>query len=86
MGNTERIAAVLADLESQVAPNYSATAKKHGVARTNLMRRFTGKKVSNHEATTEHRQGLNIAQENVLVGHTQRSSNVHWLCPFRGSS
>lgn len=73
MGNTNRIAAVLADLESQVAPNYSATAKKHGVARTNLMRRFT-------EATTEHRQGLNIAQEN------QRSSNVHWLCPFRGSS
>lgn len=79
MGNTDRIAAVLADLESQVAPNYSATAKKHGVAGTNLMRRFT-------EATTEHRQGLNIAQENVLVDHTQRSSNVHWLCPFRGSS
>lgn len=36
------------------------------------MRRFTGKNVSNHKATTEHRQGLNIAQENVLVGHTQR--------------
>ena len=36
------------------------------------MRRFTGKTVSNHEPTTEHRQALNIAQEKVLVGHIQR--------------
>ena len=63
MSNTDRIAAARADLESQVVPNYSVTARKHGVIRTTLMRRFTGKTVSNHEATTEHRQALNIAQK-----------------------
>lgn len=42
------------------------------MVRTTLMRQFTGKTVSNHEATTEHRQALNIAQEKVLVGHIQR--------------
>lgn len=72
MGNNGRIAAALTDLELQVVPNYSATARKHGVVRTTLMRRFTGKTVSSHEATTERRQALNIAQEKVLVGHIQR--------------
>ena len=69
MSNTDRIAAALADLESQVVPNYSVTATKHEVVPTNLMRRFTG---SNHKATTEHRQALNIAPEKVLLGHIQR--------------
>ena len=72
MSNADRIAAALADLESQVVPNYSATAKKHGVVRTTLMRRYTGKTVSNHEATTEHRQALNATQEKVLLEHVQR--------------
>ncbi len=72
MSNNNRIAAALADLESQVVPNYSTTAKKHGVVRTTLMRRFTGKTVSNYEATTEYRQAFNIAQEKVLLGHIQR--------------
>ena len=72
MSNADRIAAALADLESQAIPNYSATAKRHGVVRTTLMRRFTGKTVSNHEATTEHRQALNAIQENMLLGHIQR--------------
>ncbi len=72
MSNTDRIAAAPADLESQAIPNYSATAKRHGVVRTTLMRRYTGKTVSNHEATTEHRQALNATQENILLGHIQR--------------
>ena len=54
MSNADRIAAALADLESQAVPNYKATAKKHGVVRTTLMRRYTGKTVSNQEATTEY--------------------------------
>ncbi len=66
MGNTDRIAAALADLESRVGPNYSATAKKHGVVRTILMRRFIGKTVSNPKAT------INIAKKKVLVAHIQR--------------
>ena len=46
MSNNDRIQAALADLESQEVPNYSRTAKEHGVGRTTLMRRFTGKTVS----------------------------------------
>ena len=72
MSNNDRIQAALADLESQEVPNYSTTAKKHGVVRTTLMRRFTGKTISNSEANTEYRQALNIAQEKVLLGHIQR--------------
>ena len=68
MSNNDRIEAALADLKSQEVPNYSTTAKKHGVVRTILMRRFTGKTVSNYEC----RQALNIAQEKVLLGHIQR--------------
>ena len=66
MSNADRIAAALADLELQAVPNYKATAKKHGVVRTTLMR------VSNQEATTEHRQALNASQEDVLLRHIQR--------------
>ena len=72
MSNNDRIEAALADLESQEVPNYSTTAKKYGVLRTTLMRRLTGKTVSNYEANTEYRQALNIAQEKVLLGHIQR--------------
>ncbi len=59
MSNADRIEAALADLKSQVVSNYNATAKKHRVVRTTLMRRYTGKTVSNHEATKEHRQSFN---------------------------
>ena len=72
MSNADRIAAALADLESQAVPNYTATAKKYGAVRTTLLRRYTGKTVSNQEAITEHRQALNASQENVLLGHIQR--------------
>lgn len=49
MSNNDRIQAALADLESQGVPNYSTTAKKYGVVRTTLMRRFIGKTVSNSD-------------------------------------
>lgn len=72
MSNAYRIAAALADLESQVVPNYSANEKRHWVVRTTLTRRYTGKTGSNDEAATEHRQALNATQENILLGQTQR--------------
>lgn len=72
MSNADWIAAALADLELQAILNYIATAKKHGVVCTTLMRRYTGKKVSNHEATMEHRQALNETQEDVFLGQIQR--------------
>ncbi len=63
ISNADRVATLLADLESQMGPNYSANAKKHWLVCTTLMRRYTGKTVSNHEATTEHRQALNATQK-----------------------
>ncbi len=75
MSNTDWIAAALADLKLQVVLNYSTTVQKHGVVRTTLMRRYTRKTVSNHEATTEHRQALNATQEKVLLKHVQRLVN-----------
>ncbi len=79
ISNADRIAAALADLKLQVVPNYSATAKKHGVVRTTLMRRYTRKTVSNHEATMEHRQVLNATQK----GTTRACSAVGdlWYTP-----
>lgn len=59
ISNADWIAAALVDLESQVVLNYTATAKKHGVVCTMLMRWYIGKTISNHEATTEHQQALN---------------------------
>ncbi len=53
MSHNNRIEVALADLELQEVPNYSMTAKKYGVVRTILMRRFMGKTISNHEANTE---------------------------------
>ena len=69
MSNADRIAAALADLESQVVPNYSATAKKHEVVRTTLKRQYIGKTISNYKATIKHRQVLNTTQKNVLLEH-----------------
>lgn len=78
MSHNHRIEAALADLESQEVPNYSMTAKKHGVVRMTLMRRFTGKTVSNYETNTESRQALNFAQQKVLLGHIQRLVTRGW--------
>lgn len=72
MSNADRIATAPADLELQTVPNYKATAKKYGVVRTTLMKRYTEKTVSNQEATTAYRQTLNARQKNVLLGHIQR--------------
>lgn len=37
-----------------------------------LMRWYRGKIVSNHEATTKHRQALNANQEKILLKHVQQ--------------
>jgi len=50
MGHNARIEAAIADLESQDRQNIAATAKKWGVARETLSKRFRGKTVSNQEA------------------------------------
>ncbi len=54
MSNNDQIEASLANLELQEVLNYSTIAKKHGVVRTTLMRRFIGKTVSYCKANTEY--------------------------------
>lgn len=61
MSNADRIAAALADLESQAIPSYKATAKKHRVVRMYNVDEmvYREKPSQTREATTEHRQALN---------------------------
>ena len=46
MVNEVAISAAIADLKTQAKPNYDATAKKYGIDRNTLRRRFEGKTVS----------------------------------------
>src|SRR3954466_591543 len=62
----------LADLASQVKPNYSATAKKWQVERTTLAKRYKWQTVSRAIANSEGRQRLTIQQEEVLIGQINR--------------
>ena len=48
--NEAAIEAAIADLESQKAPNYAATAKKFDIDRKTLIRRYKGETVSNSKA------------------------------------
>ena len=52
--NYYQIEAELANLELQGVSNYSTIAKKHGVVRTILIRRFTSKTVSYCKDNTEY--------------------------------
>src|SRR5436305_14762620 len=75
MANSEAIQLALDDLKSQDVTNFAATAKKHNVDRTVLMRRFKGQTVSNREAHSTHHQLLTDAQEEVLLQHISNLSD-----------
>ena len=62
----------LDDLKLQKKPNYSATARKFGVERTTLAKRFKGKTVSRAIANSEHQQHLTMDQEKVLVEYINK--------------
>jgi hypothetical protein len=63
-----RIQAAIEDLESQDRRNIAATAKKWGVARETLSKRFRGETVSNQEANSYARRQLTDVQEKALIG------------------
>ena len=67
MTHNARIEAALADLESQDIPNYAATARKYGVNRITLARRWRGEQGTREEATATSRLLLNPLQEEELV-------------------
>ena len=45
------IEAAFAECDIELAPNYSAIAKKHSLERTTFMRRYLGKTISRRKAT-----------------------------------
>ena len=65
----ERMLKAIEDLNTQLTPNYSGTAKKWDVIRTTLMRRFTGQTSSRTVSNSKYRQCLTNAQEELLIGH-----------------
>ena len=64
-----RIELAIADLAKQDKPNYMATSKKYGVARTTLRKRFQGQTVSLQAAASIYRQRLTLVQEEALIKH-----------------
>ena len=75
MDHNARIEAAIADLESQDRQNIAATAKKWGVARETLSKRFRGKTVSNQEANSYARRQLTDTQEKTLIQYINKLSN-----------
>lgn len=72
MSHDDRIEAAIADLESQERTNFLRTARKWGLERTTLLRRYKGQSTSIREANSNSRQALNSAQEEVLIEHANK--------------
>lgn len=75
MAHEARIQAAIADLESQDRRNIATTAKKWGVARETLSKRFRGETVSNQEANSYARRQLTDVQEKTLIGYINKLSD-----------
>jgi transposase-like protein len=65
----------LAECEKEAIPNWSAIAKKHGVHRTTLRRRFKGSQRSFVESRSENVQRLTLEQEEVLISFINKYSD-----------
>jgi hypothetical protein len=75
MDHEARIQAAITDLESQDRRNIAATAKKWGVARETLSKRFRGETGLNQDATSYARRQLTDVQEKTLIGYITKLSN-----------
>lgn len=64
-----RIKLAIADLAKQSKPNSMATARKHGVNRSTLQKRFLGQTLSMQAAASKYRQRLTFVQEETLIKH-----------------
>ena len=70
-----RIELAMADPAKQLKPNYMATAKKHGMARSTLRERFLGESLSIQTTASKYRQRLTFVQEKTLIEHINRLTN-----------
>ena len=72
MAHNARIAEAITDLESQDRPNIAATARKYGVVRETLSKRFRGKTDTIQNATSYSRKQLTDTQEEVLIAYINK--------------
>ncbi len=56
------------DCFKQLQPNFSAIARKYGVHRTTLQRRYEGSQLSRRQARELTHNRLTLVQEEVLIG------------------
>jgi hypothetical protein len=67
-----RMQLAMANLNSQLDPNYTATAKRFDLVRSTLTRRIHGQSRSRAEYLSSETQRLTRQQEEVLIGHINR--------------
>ena len=67
--------AAISDLNSQITPNFSATAKKYKINRSTLVRRYKGVTRSRSKIASETKRLLTDTQERVLIDYCTKLSN-----------
>ena len=67
-----RIELAIAHLNRQDKPNIMGTANEYQLVESTLRRRFKGQCTSRQAATSQYRQNLTLAQEEVLIGQINR--------------
>src|SRR3954447_17346589 len=72
--HNDRIQSAIADLKSQGDANFSKIARKWGVNRTTLRRRFKGEQRSYEQFRSEAKQCLSEAEEEVRIGQINKLS------------
>jgi hypothetical protein len=75
MDHDARIKSAITDLESQNHPNIAAAAKKWGVVRETLSKRFRGETISHREAASYVRKKLTDVQEDIFIKHINKLSD-----------
>ncbi|EDN10630.1 predicted protein [Histoplasma mississippiense (nom. inval.)] len=74
------IQAAIDDLNAQLNPNYTETAKKYRISRYTLSRRYRGVQVSRKEASSIHCKILTDLQEKRLLFHINRLADRGFPC------
>jgi DDE superfamily endonuclease/Tc5 transposase DNA-binding domain len=72
MAHNTRIAEAITDLKRQDRPNIAATARKYGVDRSTLSRRFRGETGTIQDATSYSRKQLTTTQEETLIEYVNK--------------
>ena len=70
-----RMELALADLNQQEYPNVLKTSKSYNLVESTLRRRWKGQTLSHEEASSEYKQRLTTAQEEVLIQRINQLAN-----------